>query len=44
MQRELKWSREYTRNAMSNYLEKIYHLMDSAGVSSKRDLLGQPAD
>jgi glycerol-3-phosphate dehydrogenase len=46
MQKELKWSSGYTRDAMRNYLEKIYHLMDAAGLSSKRDpssLSGQPA-
>ena len=45
MQKELKWSSGYTRDAMRNYLEKIYHLMDAAGLSSKRDpssLSGQP--
>jgi len=37
MQNELKWSNAYTRDAMSNYLEKIYHLMDSAGLSRQCD-------
>lgn len=46
MQKELKWSSGYTREAMSNYLQKIYHLMDSAGLCGKRDpssFSGQPA-
>jgi glycerol-3-phosphate dehydrogenase len=46
MQKELKWSSGYTRDAMRNYLGKIYHLMDAAGLPGKRDpslLSGQPA-
>jgi len=46
MQKELKWSSGYTRDAMRNYLGKIYHLMDAAGLPCKRDpslLSGQPA-
>jgi len=46
MQKELKWTTGYTRDAVRNYQEKIYHLMDSAGLSGKREpssLSDQPA-
>ena len=37
MQKELKWNNGYTRDAIRNYQEEIYHLMDSAGLSGKRE-------
>src|SRR6201981_3246440 len=37
MQKELKWSSGYTRDAMRNYLEKIYHLMDAPAWPGNRD-------
>ena len=46
MQKDLKWNSGYTRDAIRNYQEKIYRLMDSAGLSGKREpssLSGQPA-
>jgi len=46
MQKELKWTTGYTRDAIRNYQVKIYRLMDSAGLSGKREpssLSGQPA-
>jgi glycerol-3-phosphate dehydrogenase len=38
MQKELEWTSASTRNAVSSYVEKINHLLDSAGLSRKHTL------
>ena len=35
MMKELQWSTAFTRDAIAGYVEKIEHLLDSAGLSRK---------
>jgi len=41
MQKELAWTNACTRDAAANYVEKIHHLLDSAGLSRKHNLSSQ---
>jgi glycerol-3-phosphate dehydrogenase len=46
MMKELQWSTAFTRDAITGYVEKIEHLLDSAGLSNKHGASsgsGQPA-
>jgi glycerol-3-phosphate dehydrogenase len=46
MQEELQWSDAATGEAMTTYIEKIYHLIERAGLSNERHASpssGQPA-
>jgi hypothetical protein len=46
MQKELEWTKAATRDAVASYVQKIHHLLDSAGLSRKHALSsqsGQPA-
>ena len=36
MMNELQWSTSFTRDATTSYVEKIHHLLDSAGLSRRR--------
>jgi glycerol-3-phosphate dehydrogenase len=36
MAKELRWTNSFTRAAITHYVEKIDHLLDSAGLSRKR--------
>src|SRR5262249_19920840 len=38
MQKELEWTTASTRDAVASYVQKIHHLLDSAGLSSKHAL------
>jgi len=38
MKNELEWTNAFTRDAIASYVQKIHHLMDSAGLSSKHAL------
>ena len=35
MQNELQWTNAFTRDAVASYVQKIHHLMDSAGLSRR---------
>ena len=35
MAKELQWAEPFARESINNYVEKINHLMDSAGLSRK---------
>jgi glycerol-3-phosphate dehydrogenase len=46
MQKALEWTKAATRDAVASYVQKIHHLLDSAGLSRKHALSsesGQPA-
>lgn len=45
MQKELEWTSASTRSAVASYVQKIHHLLDSAGLSAKQGLSqsAQPA-
>ncbi len=36
MQKELQWRDASTREAITTYIEKIYHLIETAGLSRER--------
>jgi len=46
MQNEPEWTNAFTRNAIASYIQKIYHLMDTGGLSGRHALSshgGEPA-
>jgi len=40
MQKELAWTNTFTRDAITGYVQKIHHMLDSAGLAGKHDSKG----